>query len=81
MQLVLILVFRFCCHVVGLIEGKINLTDLETLQHCLDRASESHKRLIDMLAFFGRQFEDEKRIISDAGIVVQSRIARAKARD
>ena len=51
MQLVLILVFRFCCHVVGLIEGKINLTDLETLQHCLDRASESHKKLIDVLGF------------------------------
>ena len=57
------------------------MTDLETLQHCLGRASESHKRLIDTLGYFGRQFEDEKKVISEASIVVQTFVATSKRRD
>ena len=57
---------------------KVSTAELQTLEGCLGRAMDSHKRTIDALNFFSRQLEDEKKIFSEAKDVINSLVNRAR---
>ena len=58
---------------------RVQLEELEVLQTCLERSSQSQKRVIDALTFFTRQFEDERKIIDEAKSAVSTLIIKSKA--
>ena len=57
---------------------RLQLSELEVLSGCLQRAIDSQKRLCEQLTFFSRQFEDEKKILLEANVAVSSMIIKGR---